>query len=431
MTRVGRNGSGRPDENGHGSADGIDVDVAVVGTGPAGWAAAAACRREGLAVAVIGPAPSAGWVATYGCWLDELEALGLVASAARRFDTVIVEGTRHHEPARTYALIDNARLASELGRRAAGAELVESPVRRARRTATGWAVVTSDGRSVGARVVVDASGHHPALVWRPTARRSPAIQAASGVVARFDRPPAPPDSCVLMDWRPAPGAAPDVPTFFYALDLGDGWFLAEETSLARSPAVGIGELDRRLAARLARAGCHPVEVRGVEHVAIPMGLAVPPAQSVVGFGSAAGFVHPATGYSVVASLRLAPVLARSIVAGLAADDDPDRLAVRAWEAIWPADRRRVRALQEYGLGVLLGLDARATARFFDAFFELPAEASATYLDPLAELADVIDVMRRLFAAAPWRLRAVLMGGELGKLLTAARSGPRRGPGTGR
>jgi lycopene beta-cyclase len=55
-------------------------------------------------------------------------------------------------------------------------------------------------------------------------------------------PPIPPQQMVLMDYRddhlsPSERAAP--PTFLYAMDLGDGVFFVEETSLAHCPAISL------------------------------------------------------------------------------------------------------------------------------------------------------------------------------------------------
>ncbi len=70
-------------------------------------------------------------------------------------------------------------------------------------------------------------------------------------------------------------------------------------------------------------------------------------QPVVAFGAAAKLTHPATGYSVAASLRAAPRVAAAIA------DGGD--ARHVWEAVWPPALRRTRRLHDYGLEVLLGL----------------------------------------------------------------------------
>jgi lycopene beta-cyclase len=186
--------------------------------------------------------------------------------------------------------------------------------------------------------------------------------------------------------------------------------LVEETSLAARPPADLREMRDRLTARvgpdLTDQAVH------VEHVHIPVGVPVPrPTGAVVPFGAAAGYVHPATGYSVAASLRAAPRVADAISAGLTQGLSPDGLAALVWAAVWPSEQRRTRALQDFGLAALLRLDAPDTATFFDAFFDCPVEDWAPYMRVDAEPADVMRVMRRVFAAVPWRVRRALALGD--------------------
>ena len=92
---------------------GPDLDVAIVGDGPAGLALAAACRRAGLAVAVVGD--GGPWRATYGMWHDEVAdvpgpCFGHVSARA------IVHGHRRHVIERAYAIVDNDALRAHLAR---------------------------------------------------------------------------------------------------------------------------------------------------------------------------------------------------------------------------------------------------------------------------------------------------------------------------
>ena len=73
-----------------------DVDVLVVGGGPAGSALAAACSRRGLDTALLDPAPDRPWKATYGMWSRELPAdLPPSVIAARAAGRVIALTERH------------------------------------------------------------------------------------------------------------------------------------------------------------------------------------------------------------------------------------------------------------------------------------------------------------------------------------------------
>lgn len=397
------------------------AEVAVVGAGPAAWAVAAELAARGIDTVLAAPAPDAPWHPTYGCWADELDAAGLTEVAGRSFDRVTVAGGRVHDLAATYAVVDNARLHRRLRKRCAAVAVVAAGARRVADAGGRLELELTDGSTVAALAVIDATGHEPALVVRPLTRRPVPVQAAHGIVARFTRPPAEPGACTLMDWRPAPATGTGDPTFLYAFPLddddADGWWLVEETSLARSPSMSLGELERRLHRRLVAAGAEPVEVRAVERVAIPMGHPVPRPQAVLATGGAASLVHPATGYSLVASLQAAPRLAEAVAATLPGGR-PAVIAAAGWDAVWPAERRRVRALQDYGLGVLLRLDAPGVAAFFDAFFELPTAQWRAYLDPGARLVAVTAVMRELFLEAPWALRARLATGDPRRLLAA-------------
>ncbi len=393
----------------------MTLDVVVVGGGPAAWAAAAAVAGSGLAVALVAPSPEAEWPATYGVWVDELADLGLGDPFRARCEQVVVVGDERHVLDRPYAVLDNRALAGTLRQRVhdGGGAVHAGRVVGANHDRWRSTVVLADGRTVTGKVVVDASGADPVLVPRPP-RPRPAFQAAYGIVARVDdagRPGA--GAATLMDFSGGPPDDPD-PTFLYALDLGDGTTLLEETSLARRPALPVDVLAARLDARLASAGL-TVEVVGREVVRIAMGGALPPpSQREVGFGAAGGFVHPATGYSVAASLRAAPRLGRALADALVGRRATPAAAARAgWDAVWPARRRRVRRLERYGLEALLRLDRGGQRCFFDAFFTvLSPEQWGGYLAGTLAPAELATVMRKVFAAVPGRVRARLAGNPL-------------------
>jgi lycopene beta-cyclase len=216
-----------------------------------------------------------------------------------------------------------------------------------------------------------------------------------------------------MDWTP-PGleqrSGDAGPTFLYAMDLGDGSVLVEETALAATPPVGDDELRARLVARLERLGTVPVEVAREEHVRIPLGGPVPRPQAVAAIGAAAGLVHPATGYSVAASLRAAPRLAAAVRRALVARAAPDGVAAAAWAAVWPGQRRRARRLEQVGLSRLLTMDGDQVRGFFDAFFALPVERWAPYLSGDASASAVALTMAAVFRSSPAGVRRRLARG---------------------
>ncbi|MDJ0769729.1 MAG: lycopene cyclase family protein [Ilumatobacter sp.] len=361
-------------------------DVAIAGDGPAGAAIAAACADVGLDVVVVGPGEP--WTNTYATWVDDVaDVIDTTAVFAAPPLPALIRTTRDVAVDRRYGVFDNDSLREQLDidarlRRGFAVDLTDHH---------GHAAITMTGGSVvEADVVVDARG---ASVATPVA-----WQTAYGVVVdehvvdgRY-----PLDRVTVMDWSGNEQAA--APSFCYVVPLDDGW-LVEETVLAATPAVEPNALRRRLARRIDEAAIEDAERHGrVETVRIPMGVPVDRGTGrVVRFGAAAGMIHPATGYSVAASLRAAPRVAQAIAAGADVHD-----------AVWPASTRRARALHDYGLGALLRLDRDATTSFFDAFFGLGTDDWSAYLRVDSTGREVARVMRRVFAAVPWSVRRELV-----------------------
>jgi lycopene beta-cyclase len=397
------------------SSSALDAQVAVVGSGPAGWAAAAALAEVGVETVLVAPAPGEVWPATYGCWVDELEPIGVRSSILTSWPSVRVVGHREHDVPRAYAVLDNAHLhevLSDAFGRAGGRAVVGVAV-GAQHFAWGSRLrLADDDRPIEVRLIVDATGgDRHGLLRRAGSPR--AHQTAFGLLARFERPPIPAGSCTLMDWSRADPDGTDgdpQPTFLYALDLGEGRALVEETALAASPPVADDELQRRLEARLERVGTTPTEVLAEEHVRIPMGGPLPRVQAVGATGAAAGLVHPATGYSVAAGLRVAPRLADAVRRSLDAGHEPDRLAAEAWSAVWPRSRRRARRLEQVGLSRLLAMGSEEVRAFFDAFFALPIERWAPYLSGSGSTAELARAMTAVFRASPGDVRRRLARG---------------------
>lgn len=397
------------------------VDVAVAGGGPAAWAVAAACATAGLRVRLVADDPDAPWPARYAAWIDELDLDDLGADVvAQRWDAVdVVTGVGLQRLPRAYGRLANEVLQGRLRDRAeaAGCAVAAGRVVGASSTAHGATYVTADGMAGDALVVVDATGHPPALV-----RNRPAAgwQVAHGVVARCDRPPIEPGTCLLMDWSPVPGDDDPRPSFLYAMDLGEGRWLLEETVLAAAAPPSTAVLSQRLNRRLAGRGVAITDIEAVELVRIPMGVAAPRPQPVVGAGAAGGLVHPATGYSVGAALRTAPLVARAVADAAHRGALPADVTAGAWAALWPADRRRARALELFGLDALLGMGRDDVGAFFAHFFALPPEQWAGYLSGTLPARDVAALMTRLFRSAPWSLRQRLVQGGPRHLLAALR-----------
>ena len=398
------------------------TDLVVVGDGPAGCALAHGCARRGVDHVLVGT--GLPWTATYGCWVDELEpAAGDLGSVADLFavtmsDLAIVTDGRQIL-SRSYGVLDNDAVRDRL---LAHVEHQWARVVRVESSGSGYHVALADGSTIRCRLVIDATGWPSGLV-PPGRIEVPAWQTAIGVVL-----PAPPPGDLatptLMDFRPvrAGGATREstigpagVATFAYSVPVHDGW-LVEETVLAARPAVEPISLLARLAARLGR---HPDSLLGdavrSEYVRIPMGASIASPSVAVPFGAAAGYIHPATGFSVGASLRAVPRVADAIADAVdsAIDAGPkaavDRDAV--WEAVWPTAMRRTRVFHDMGLSMLLRHDAEGQSEFFATFFDLPTERWSAFLRIDAVPADIASVMAEVFRTSSWSLRRRLAGGN--------------------
>ncbi|HUQ59770.1 lycopene cyclase family protein [Lentzea sp.] len=313
-------------------------DVLVIGGGPAGRALARACAQEGLSTAIVDRQPERVWTATYGAWADELPHGTPIKATS---SVVRVYAREEHLIPRTYVVLDNARLH----------ELPDT--------------VTVLPRPVEARYTFNATG----------ARKGRAEQTAVGTVIESDS-----TETTLMDWR-------NGDTFLYTVPLGDNRVLVEETCLAGRPATPLGELRRRLHTRL---------TPGAEEERVRFPLDAPKADGLA-FGASAGFIHPATGYSVATSLNLAPKVAQAVKAG----EDPQRV-------IWSRKARVVHAMRRRGLEALLRMDTEETRDFFEIFFQLDANHQRAYLSGREDVKGMMAAMLALFGAAPRGLRAKLI-----------------------
>ena len=390
---------------------------------------AAAFAAERVAVGALSATDwSQPWGNVYGIWGEEVDALGLGHLLEHRWThTVSYFGAGSPDGAdpvnaptahgRDYGLFNREALKQhwlEICRRG-GAELLQGKAERFALDPGGGSVLaTAEGHELRARLVVDATGHQPLLVRRPD-EGPVAGQAAYGIVGRFSAPPVASGQFVLMDYRSDHLSAAErqgPPTFLYAMDLGEGRFFVEETSLALAPAVPFEVLKQRLHQRLAHRGVAVEQVEHEEFCLFPMNLPLPDLeQPVLGFGGAASMVHPASGYMVGALLRRAPGVAAA-VAGLLRRDpaaSSAQLAQAGWQALWPLELRRKHALYQFGLEKLMRFSEPQLRAHFATFFSLPQEQWYGFLANTASVPELLAAMLRLFATAPWSVKAGLMG----------------------
>ncbi|MCD2187608.1 lycopene cyclase family protein [Actinomycetospora soli] len=390
---------------------GRGADVLVAGGGPAGWSAARACARRGLAVTLVDPHPDRRWRHTYGAWADEVPTTGpdalpgaVVATSGPGFAIA----RRTHPLAGCYAVLDTGALQDALR---------EPDVTVHRGRVLGLedgAAVLDGGARLPAGLVLDASGAAQVLsrsrrrVPRPAEQTAVGVVVPSAVAARVTG-----GRLVFMDWRPLHGC-PGWPTFLYAIPLGGDDWLLEETSLARRPGLPLPELATRLRRRLVACGLGADEIplddrTRVEHVrfAVDTPTHRSPA-GVVPLGAAASLVHPATGYSLTRSLEVATRLAEVLVAR------PDHAGWvdAAGRAVRPTAGRVVHAMRRRGLDVLLRMPPAEVPEFFERFFSLPATAQRGYLGAHDDVGGSVRAMLSVFAHLSPRLRRHLIAGSL-------------------
>jgi lycopene cyclase-like protein len=397
--------------------------VLVIGAGPAALVIAAELAQHGLAVEALAPQdPASPWSNTYGIWVEEVESLGLEALLSHRWSDTVShfgpggsggDGSLRH--GRAYGLFNKALLQEHLLRRSRGAGVRWRQGRAIaiQHEALGSQVRTDAGETLPARLVIDASGHQPVFVHRPN-DGPVAGQAAYGIVGRFTAPPITPGQFVFMDFRcdhlSEAERRDQPPTFLYAMDLGDGVFFVEETSLALAPALPFPLLKQRLLRRLHHRGVAVQAVIHEEFCLFPMNPCLPALdQRVVGFGGAASLVHPASGYLVGGLLRRAPDLAAAIHAGLQQDRTGAALAACAWAALWTPSLRWRHAFFRFGLEKLMRFDEARLRHHFASFFSLPPLQWYGFLTNTLEPPELLLAMLQLFGRAPWDVRLGLMG----------------------
>ena len=388
------------------------ADVLVIGAGPAALSIASELTSRGLEVhGLSAHDPAEPWQNTYGIWGREVDRLGLGGLLGHRWSDSLSyfnDQPLHH--GLDYGLFDRTKLQNHWLSICAAGEMVwhqgqAIALDHGEQLST---LATACGQQLQARLVVDASGHQPVFVQRPD-QGPVAGQAAYGVVGRFSAPPVQNGQFVLMDYRSdhlgeGEGQA-GAPTFLYAMDLGDGLFFVEETSLALAPALSFGLLKRRLHQRLAQRGVAVGEIQHEEFCLFPMNPPLPDRhQRVLGFGGAASMVHPASGYMVGALLRRAPGLAAAIAEGL----DAGAASAVAWEALWPMELRRKHGLYRFGLEKLMRFSEAQLRQFFASFFELPGDQWYGFLANTLPLPQLLEAMLGLFATAPQGVRWGLM-----------------------
>ncbi len=403
------------------------IDVLVLGAGPGALAIAAALGKENLRVEVLSASShKKPWPYTYGIWGEEVDELGLEHLLEHRWKKTVSffgsgaaeskdEANKATEHGRDYGLFDKSKLQSHWIQ-----ECEEFSVKWHIGLAKGLevnqtisTVTTESGTKLKARLILDATGYNP--IFLKSKKDWPiAIQTCYGVVGRFNTPPVEEGQFVLMDYRCdhlSNEEKAEPPTFLYAMDMGDGLYFLEETSLGLEPPLTLEKLQSRLHQRLTHNG---LKITSLEHeelgLYLPMNMPLPDLkQPVLGFGGAASMVHPASGYLVGGLLRRSPSLAKAIA--IAMQDEkasPEMIAREGWKTLWPKDLRRKQALYQFGLEKLMRFEESQLREFFKGFFNLPNEQWYGFLTNTLSLSELVKAMWTMFLSSPWNVRWGLM-----------------------
>ncbi|TSE02155.1 lycopene cyclase [Skermania sp. ID1734] len=337
-----------------------EVDVCVVGLGPTGQAVAHRALSAGLTVTAIDPRPDRLWGPTYSCWIDELPGWLPRRVIASRIDKPTVHANAEHRIDRPYAVLSKPLLRAAMP--IDGATVIAGRAARVE----GHLVETADGRTVRAAAVIDARG-------LPPTQNRPAA-SAHGIFVDADRAAGfvGAGEGLLLDWRDENGAGPDEPpSFLYAVPIGDGTVIFEETSLGLHGGMSQKELRRRTVNRLAAHGIALTGDEPSEAAHYPLDQAPPRRRhrnQPIPFGSRGGMMHPCTGYSVADSLALADTLIDALQTG----DD----AVRK---LWTTNARLVYWMRMRGLNGLGRLTTPQSRAMFESFFTASPRGQAALL----------------------------------------------------
>tara|TARA_Y100001968_G_C19415480_1_gene748748 strand:+ start:223 stop:1506 length:1284 start_codon:yes stop_codon:yes gene_type:complete len=402
-------------------------DALVLGSGPGALAIAAALSREKLRVEVLSATdPREPWPYTYGIWGDEVDELGLGHLLGHRWDNTVSffgKGSTEQSSAenvptkhkRDYGLFDKSKLQTFwLNQCEEGSVIWHRGHASEFETDNSISTVkTKEGIELKSRLIIDSTGYDPVFLKSET--KGPiAVQTCYGVVGIFNKPPLEEGQFILMDYRCdhlSKEEQKEPPTFLYAMDMGNGKFFLEETSLGLAPPLTLEKLKARLDKRLAHRG---ISILSMEHeelgVFLPMNLPLPKRnQPLLGFGGSASMVHPASGYMVGGLLRRAPALAK-VIAKTMEDKNasPYQIASKGWDELWPPVLRRKQALYHFGLEKLMRFEESQLRDFFKSFFGLPSNEWYGFLTNTLSLNELVRAMMKMFAIAPWSVRTGLM-----------------------
>lgn len=365
-----------------------DVHIHVEGLGPAGAAFALRALERGHHVTATEPKwPDLTWPATYGvleadvpAWADKWFHPPHEVTAHTPTQRVLPYRYRMmNKP----ALLGDVRLAAEQGQLTVTAATSHS--------SHADIVIRSHGAT---RIDIALFQLAVGYVFAPSARTFSSFDAHPhpDIDFRWHQP-----EPRFMDWRKTSNASEFPPSFLYIQPVEDG-LLIEETILVThlQPHEQLDELKRRLHQRLEcpefRDFTRSAKITREEEVIIPMATRARawyrPTTDVDGkrqfyFGASGGLIHPATGYSVGASLN-------------AVDETLDFIAGKQTTLARPSamfQRELAYWLRQIGGELIARADHSTLVDFFDCFFRLPAHQQLAYLTGHSG----VEVMKTMWA----------------------------------
>jgi len=379
--------------------------------------------KEKLDVEVLSPnGPDEPWPNTYGIWGKEVDQLGLEDLLEYRWKNTVSffghgaleeqdDENKATEHSLDYGLFDKKKLHNYWFNECNKSFIkwhqgFANKIHFEKYKST---VTTKDGKTYSARLVVDATGYDPVFLKLKSCGPL-AVQTCYGIVGNFSKPPLKKGQFVLMDYRNDhlnDEQKKEPPTFLYAMDMGNGKYFLEETSLGLVNPLTMENLKDRLEKRLSY---RDISITSMQHeelgLFLPMNMPIPDfKQQILGYGGAASMVHPASGYMIGSLLRRAPLLAKKLAIFL---KEPNlsslELATKGWEILWPYELIQRHKLYQYGLRRLMSFDESRLRSFFSNFFRLSTNEWVGFLTNTLPLPKLIYVMSKMFINSPLKVK---------------------------
>jgi lycopene cyclase-like protein len=397
-------------------------DVIVIGSGPAALSLAASCGERGLRVATVSPDPTLKWLPTYSCWANEIKNTDIEDCIEARWASPLVfTSDTAVSLKRDYVKLSTSKLQSHLKAqcRRYDVEHIVGQVEAVNHATKSDTIVLSNGTSLCTQLCVDASGHSSPFTKRRSGVNS-GWQMAYGQLIELAEPQDIDAKMVLMDYRiptlcssSQRNSYENKPSFLYLMPLSPNHIFVEETSLVARPRMSHEELKNRLEVRLESMKIRVKSIESVEYCAIQMGGGLPlQSQQLLSYGSAAGMVHPASGYLISRVLDQSEAFSHHIYDGVSQGTTPE-VRRDLWGALWPSSRKRSWELYQFGMDVLCLLDHQEITSFYESFFKLDSFLCEGFLSATLPPKDIARTMFQFFLLAEPKLKRKLISSGFG------------------